>query len=198
MGVDGACLFRSIAYHLFGDQELHGDVRKQCMDYMERNRDHFAQFVTEDFGAYIARKRESGCYGNHLEIQAMSELYNRNIEVYVDSPEPINTFLAQGSTEPPIRVSYHNNIHYNAIVDPNLSTFGVGLGFSDIRPGEPDRQQMEAALRESEREVLERELLRQLEDESDWQRTQAEIEAAIIAESQAEYYRSLAKRTEPE
>ncbi len=49
--------------------------------------------------------------------------------------EPINTFRAEGSTEAPIRVSYHNNEHYNAVVDPHFSTFGVGLGFSDLRPG---------------------------------------------------------------
>jgi OTU domain-containing protein 5 len=103
------------------------------------------------------------CYGNHTEIQAMSELYNRNILVYCYSDglyvctcfngmhvfqcvclcntsfshiaEPINTFVAETSTEPPIRISYHNDIHYNAIIDPALPTFGVGLGFSDLKPG---------------------------------------------------------------
>lgn len=49
--------------------------------------------------------------------------------------EPMNTFLASGSNDAPIRVSYHNQNHYNAIMDPNFSTFGVGLGFSDLRPG---------------------------------------------------------------
>lgn len=51
----------------------------------DRNRDHFAQFITEDFDAYIRRKRDPHCYGNHAEIQAMSEMYNRNIEVYAYS-----------------------------------------------------------------------------------------------------------------
>ena len=46
-----------------------------------------------------------------------------------------STFTARGSTEAPIRVSYHSNIHYNAIIDPDAPTFGVGLGFSDLRPG---------------------------------------------------------------
>ena len=46
------------------------------------NYDHYAAFVTEDFTQYIARKRLLDCYGNHLEITAMSELFNRNIEIY--------------------------------------------------------------------------------------------------------------------
>ena len=33
---DGACLFRAIAFHVFGDQDMHGTVRDQCMDYMVR------------------------------------------------------------------------------------------------------------------------------------------------------------------
>lgn len=46
------------------------------------NRDHFAEFITEDFDEYIARKRHEREHGNHVEIQAMSEMYSRCIEVY--------------------------------------------------------------------------------------------------------------------
>lgn len=31
---DGACLFRAISDQLYGDQEMHDIVRKQCMDYV--------------------------------------------------------------------------------------------------------------------------------------------------------------------
>jgi hypothetical protein len=48
MREDGACLFRSVgngspirvfttAYHVYGDQEMHGQVRRLCMDYMVSN-----------------------------------------------------------------------------------------------------------------------------------------------------------------
>lgn len=40
------------------------------------------QYVTEDFNTYIARKQLDRTHGNHVEIHAMSELYNRPIEVY--------------------------------------------------------------------------------------------------------------------
>jgi OTU domain-containing protein 5 len=38
--------------------------------------------VTEDFDEYIRRKRQNGVFGNHLEIQACAEIYNRPIEIY--------------------------------------------------------------------------------------------------------------------
>lgn len=82
MNEDGACLFRSIADQIYGDQDFHHQVRTDCMNYIVQNRDYFEPYVTEDFDKYVARKRTWYVHGNHLEIQAMSELYNRNIEVY--------------------------------------------------------------------------------------------------------------------
>lgn len=34
MAEDGACLFRAVADQVYGDQEMHGTVRKNCMDYI--------------------------------------------------------------------------------------------------------------------------------------------------------------------
>lgn len=48
----------------------------------EKEKSHFAEFVTEDIAEYIARKRLPQVFGNNLEIQACSEIYNRPIEVY--------------------------------------------------------------------------------------------------------------------
>lgn len=52
--------------------------------------------------------------------------------------EPINTFhgIHQNNDEP-IRVSYHRNIHYNSVVNPNKATIGVGLGLPAFKPGVP-------------------------------------------------------------
>jgi len=47
-----------------------------------KNEDYFSQYVTEDFNNYVNRKRLEYVHGNHIEIQAMSELYNRSIEVF--------------------------------------------------------------------------------------------------------------------
>lgn len=57
-----------------------------------KNADYFSNYVTEDFTTYINRKRKNNCHGNHIEMQAMAEMYNRPVEVYqhgtgVDSRE---------------------------------------------------------------------------------------------------------------
>ena len=48
---------------------MHDVVRRLCLDHMEKERDHFSQYLTQDFDAYIARKRRDRSHGNHLEIQ---------------------------------------------------------------------------------------------------------------------------------
>ena len=35
--------------------------------------------------SYVNRKRQDSCFGNQLEMQAMSEMYNRPIEVFIYS-----------------------------------------------------------------------------------------------------------------
>lgn len=87
---------------------MHDVVRKNCMDYLvsqklkiltgiwlivyimltlmlplqTKNADYFSSYVTEDFTTYINRKRKNNCHGNHIEMQAMAEMYNRPVEVY--------------------------------------------------------------------------------------------------------------------
>ena len=47
-----------------------------------KNADYFSNYVTEDFTTYINRKRKNNYHGNHIEMQAMAEMYNRPVEVY--------------------------------------------------------------------------------------------------------------------
>lgn len=184
MGEDGACLFRAIADQIYGDQEMHSTVRKMCLDYMAKNSEFFSSYVTEDFTAYLNRKRMDHCHGNHLEIQAVAEIFNRPVEVYQYSLEPINTFHGQYQTDnPPIRISYHQNIHYNSLVDPYKPTIGVGLGLPGYQPGLADRTLMEKALKKSENHHLEKAMLEDKMRETDWELTQESIEEQVARES---------------
>lgn len=160
------------------------------MDYMARNEEHYSNFIVassdeEDskssvkdpnvtpFQAYVARKRRDGIHGNHAEIQAISELFNRPVEVYTpDNPDgkPMNIFHSEYKTsDPPIRLSYHDGNHYNAIVDPLVPTAGLGLGLPGLQPGLADKLQLAKAKAESD----------QLADDMELQR--------VLKESQEEY-----------
>jgi hypothetical protein len=124
---DGNCLFRAIADQIYGDPEMHHQVRKLCMDYLLAERDHFSQFVTQDFDTYVKRKRNDKTFGNNLEMQAMAEMFNRPIEVYCNSVYPMKIFhegYTQASHSTPLRLSYHRGNHYNSVINPMEHTIG--------------------------------------------------------------------------
>lgn len=52
------------------------------MHLQYQNREYFMQFVTEDIDSYVSRKRNNHVHGNHIEIQAISEIFNRPVEIY--------------------------------------------------------------------------------------------------------------------
>ncbi|XP_071477958.1 uncharacterized protein [Diadema antillarum] len=194
---DGACLFRSVADQVYGDQEWHAIVRGHCMDYMTKNADYFSQFVTEDFATYVARKRLDSCHGNHVEMQALSEMYNRNIEVYMYSTEPINTFHTINKTDnDPIRVSYHRNVHYNSVVDPHKATIGVGLGMPSFVPGLADKMMMRDAIHISEKSAIEQAMLQDKLIATDWEATNEAIEEQVARESFIQWLKDNEKRAQ--
>jgi len=151
---DGNCLFRAVSLQVYGDSEVHMDVRRRCLDFMAKDETHFSEFVVDEpFMQYILRKRQNGVHGNNPEIQAISELYNRPVEVFVPSngATPINIFQAAYKTcDAPLRLSYHDGNHYNAVTDPLCPTAGLGLGLPGLEPGLADRMQMQKAVDESE------------------------------------------------
>ena len=69
--------------------------------------------------------------------------------------DPINIFHAEyKTTDTPIRLSYHDGNHYNAVVNPLIPTAGLGLGLPGLEPGLADRLQVEKAKEESEIEIV--------------------------------------------
>lgn len=182
---------RAIADQVYGDPEMHDIIRERVMNYMQAERDHFSQYVTEDFDDYIKRKRILGVYGNNLEIQAIGELYNRPIEIYRFQNSTVvmqNLFHDQYQTDyPHIRLSYHNNNHYNSVINPNLPSVGVGLGLPNYEPGLADKLQIRAAIVQSENSQLEKMLYDQTRKQSELEDAQSELEKAILEQSQREF-----------
>ncbi|CAH8457660.1 unnamed protein product [Schistosoma curassoni] len=191
VGSDGACLFRSVSHQIFGDEEKHDLVRSQVIDYMVKNKEHFSQYLTEDFDHYISRKRDASCYGNHVEIQAIAELYNRPVEIYHGSVEPINVFHADYSKEFPIRLSYHGRVHYNSIVDPFNPSFGHGLGMPNYQPSLAEPDLIACAIRESESTHLEEAMLRDKLAETEQDAINRCIEDQAVRESYFDYFNQI-------
>ena len=215
---DGNCLFRAISLQVYGSEDMHCTVRKQCLDFMEAEETHFKEFVAEPYELYIARKKCDGVHGNHAEIQAASELYNRRIEVYVPPKmEPMNIFQqeedrgsASSSDSPkstssvnhPIRLLYMDGNHYDALIDPLVPTAGLGLGLPGLQPGLADKLQIDQAKRESSQIIqsnMERKMQLALEESkrAQEQKEEEDIER-VLRESCVEVVGGKGGRTERE
>lgn len=126
---------------------MHDVIRHRCCDYMALNADYFRNWVTENFEDYISRKRLLHTHGNHIELQAMSELYLRKFEIFEYrferpffhlqflnhslSPIANQTFdCSEPSHYTPIRLSYHNGNHYNSIRNPLQASIGIHLSIN--------------------------------------------------------------------
>lgn len=185
---DGNCLFRAVADQVYGDSEAYDLIRQMCIDYMERERDHFSQFITEGFTSYCKRKRRDKVYGNNAEIQALCEMYNRPIHIFSYGTEPINIFHGNYTTDlPPIRLSYHHGNHYNSLVDPRRLAIGAGLGFSSLRGANVDKDKVKAALKAQQDQQIDNSLLAQGRYFSDLEVTEKEIEQMVMEASRTEY-----------
>ncbi|XP_042437339.1 OVARIAN TUMOR DOMAIN-containing deubiquitinating enzyme 6-like [Zingiber officinale] len=185
---DGNCLFRAVADQVYGDAEAYDMARQMCVDYLEKERDHFSQFLIESFTLYCKRKRRDKVYGNNIEIQAFAEMYNRPIHIYSYSTEPINIFQGSYVTDvPPIRLSYHHGNHYNSLVDPRRMTVGAGLGFNSLRGRNIDKDQIKTAIKAQQDQQLDNALIAEGRFYSDLELTEKEIERMVMEASRAEY-----------
>eukprot|EP00518_Triparma_eleuthera_P023386 CAMPEP_0197549124 /NCGR_PEP_ID=MMETSP1320-20131121/3095_1 /TAXON_ID=91990 /ORGANISM="Bolidomonas sp., Strain RCC2347" /LENGTH=342 /DNA_ID=CAMNT_0043109289 /DNA_START=23 /DNA_END=1051 /DNA_ORIENTATION=+ len=137
---DGNCLFRALALQIFGDQSFHTELRAKAVAFMERNREAFESFVGvvggENWEEYLERKARDGVYGNNIEIQAISELFNRPIYIFTPtSSTPINTFHSD-YTDPPLYVVYYAaSEHYDALLNHARPSIGLGLGLPGMKVG---------------------------------------------------------------
>ena len=69
------------------------------MDYIYACRDYFKDFIDRDVHGsveqYIEQKRKDKVWGDDIEIEALSEIYGRAIEIYAYSSQPMRTFHEQ-------------------------------------------------------------------------------------------------------
>ena len=128
---DGNCLFRAIAGAVKGNTELYADVRKQCADFMEMEKEYFTPFlkvvskhrVLKSFDDHISKLRQDTEWGGDPEIIALSGVFNCFFEVYKLSnipdehpeiPDVCHFPNVIRDTNPTIRLYYSKN-HYSIV-----------------------------------------------------------------------------------
>ena len=123
---DGNCLFRSISDQLYGTEQYHKEIRQLCLKYILDEKVFFQDYVTEDLLDYVKRKSQDGTWGDDVEIEALSEIYGRPIEIYSTSAKPLRTFHEDNEREvEPVRLAYVGFCHYNSIKKKDLVNSGL-------------------------------------------------------------------------
>ena len=123
---DGNCLFRAISHQLYNTEDYHGDIRKACVDYIVEEKEHFQYFVSgQSFDAYVEKMRQDKTWGDHVELQAISEIYKARTEIFYNSEIPIVIYYSQGKPERIIRLYYRNLNHYDSIVETEQGIDGA-------------------------------------------------------------------------
>lgn len=134
---EGNCLFIAIAKLLRID---HLVLRKEAVEHI-RNNPHlyletFAssrntnsitereEYQLDEFNTYLNRMERSGEWGDNLILQAISDMYNRQILIYDTSHNnriqeilPTNESPAEGT----LRLAYVNNNHYMYIIENSIT-----------------------------------------------------------------------------
>lgn len=131
---DGNCLFRALSDQLHGDHgNNHENIRAEVCDFMEKNKQDFEIFLVfqdeddpnmeddaADFETYISNMRQDGEWGGNLELVAAARLYRRKITVYSSTLAAFSIEHDESDLSgPQLRVSYHDNDHYNSVRDEN-------------------------------------------------------------------------------
>ena len=71
---------------------------------------------------YVNSMRTLRTWGGNLEITALSELYQRRVEVYAQEITPritLSDSVNYNNELPPFRLSFKNGNHFNSVVSEN-------------------------------------------------------------------------------
>jgi len=169
---DGNCLFRSFSDQVYGTPEHHALLRDRCSKYIASERDYFKQFIAEPFDDFLARIQREGEWGDDVEIEALSEIFDCRVEIYASYTHALmRTFheTCDAKWGRPVRLQYEGHSHYNSLA-PRSGLVPISRG-TERAPGEIEaaaiarsrkRQEagqrragaQEADLHETDREVV--------------------------------------------
>jgi len=137
---DGNCLYRCFATEIYDDTDKQSFVREECCKYMRKNQDFFQNFIP-DFDQRMMEKEQEYEWGDHVDITALSELYNVRVRVFEYDKDSQKLYMSfdQGEHEdtvnlPLVLLARHRQKHYNVITDKQ-AVYKRPLGNAQQRKG---------------------------------------------------------------
>ncbi|GAB5361303.1 hypothetical protein AAMO2058_000702100 [Amorphochlora amoebiformis] len=133
----GNSMYRSLSHQIYGTATNFKAIRIKCNKHLSKHKDYFQHFVDVDFEKYLAAKKKGAelddfyCPGDHLDLQAIAEIYDCSITVYSRlSERPLDEIVFYGKSTskfsrlPNIILSYTGNDEYDSVIS---DTHGVPL-----------------------------------------------------------------------
>ncbi|REE01723.1 OTU domain-containing protein [Marinoscillum furvescens] len=111
---DGNCLYRCVAQHIYGDQNLYLRVRTELANYF---RNHYGQYGMIDFlqnrndrNLYVINLETTNSWGGELEILGLANCYNLKIRL-ISSETFDGAEYGNPNTNNNL-IIYHQDYHY--------------------------------------------------------------------------------------
>jgi len=116
---DGNCQFRALSDQLFGTEKKHVEVRSSVVKHLRLWKDRYTPYVPEDYEVYVMKMSQDSTWGDHVTLQAASDVYG--IRICVISSYPGDSFIIEISPQklrsPKVLwLSFHAEVHYNSVV----------------------------------------------------------------------------------
>jgi hypothetical protein len=116
---DGNCMFAAVSHQIFGTTIKHREVRTLAAGHILSRPSYFRHFVEDgNLEEHCAAMMKTGVWGDHLELEAISQYFKCPIEVYKDSLTPMKTYHenSKHKLNQPVRLLYSGNSHYDSLV----------------------------------------------------------------------------------
>lgn len=139
---DGDCLYKAVEHQLSTlniRQTTVEELRRETADYMSSHVDDFIPFLTDpnsgevmtrdQYDKYCSDVANTPAWGGHVEIQALSHICGKPIEVI--QAEGPSVITGDGDSESKLMLSYHRHIyglgeHYNSVVQKDVTSEDTG------------------------------------------------------------------------
>ena len=71
---DGNCLFRAIAFVLYGSEMAREKIRELLVQFVSENRGSFRPYIDGDLESYLAKMKYTRVWGTAVELLAVASL----------------------------------------------------------------------------------------------------------------------------
>jgi hypothetical protein len=119
VGADGNCQFRAIADQLYDSPDRYKEVRADIVEHLRSNESLYSGFVHDiQYDAYIEDMGRDRTWGDHVTLQAASNVYGLEIQLYTSYDEDWERVIVPtdgGNIRRVIQLSFYAELHYNSV-----------------------------------------------------------------------------------